>query len=136
MGIDRLEVGGCGHDEHALVADAPGEASGSRVLRGEPGHPRVERGDRVRDDPESGRTGGAAGIELRYRRVAGDPGALVFADGSPLAVVVVDRTPEGDRISGAFSVTNPDKPTGIRPPAPGIAREGVTARAWPAVPTG
>ncbi|GGS27392.1 hypothetical protein Snoj_09870 [Streptomyces nojiriensis] len=61
VGIDRLEVGGCGHDEHALVADAPGEASGCRVLRGEPVPPRVERGDRVRDDPESGRTGGGAG---------------------------------------------------------------------------
>lgn len=58
----------------------------------------------------------AAGVDLRYRRVAGDPGALVFADGSPLAVVVVDLTPEGDRISGVFSVTNPDKLTGIRPP--------------------
>ncbi|GGS27395.1 hypothetical protein Snoj_09880 [Streptomyces nojiriensis] len=50
--------------------------------------------------------------------MTGDPGALVFADGSPRAVVVVDLTPEGDRISGVFSVTNPDKPTGIRPPAP------------------
>ncbi|MFF4387486.1 hypothetical protein OG365_06515 [Streptomyces sp. NBC_00853] len=60
----------------------------------------------------------AAGVDLRYRRVAGDLGALVFADGSPLAVVVVDLTPEGDRIAGVFSVTNPDKLTGIRPPAP------------------
>ncbi|MFJ6480253.1 MULTISPECIES: sigma-70 family RNA polymerase sigma factor [unclassified Streptomyces] len=60
----------------------------------------------------------AAGVDLRYRRVAGDPGALVFADGSPLAVVVVELTPEGDRISDVFSVTNPDKLTGIRPPAP------------------
>ncbi|MGW0748059.1 sigma-70 family RNA polymerase sigma factor [Streptomyces sp. NPDC002587] len=60
----------------------------------------------------------AAGVDLRYRRVAGDPGALVFADGSPLAIVVVDLSPEGDRISGVFSVTNPDKLTGIRPPTP------------------
>ncbi|WP_405832640.1 MULTISPECIES: sigma-70 family RNA polymerase sigma factor [unclassified Streptomyces] len=60
----------------------------------------------------------ATGIDLRYRRVAGDPGALVFAHGSPLAVVVVDLSPEGDRITGVFSVTNPDKLTGIRPPAP------------------
>ncbi|WP_327265103.1 sigma-70 family RNA polymerase sigma factor [Streptomyces sp. NBC_01232] len=59
----------------------------------------------------------AQGFDLRHRRVAGDPGALVLADGSPLAVVVVDLSPEGDRIAHVFSITNPDKLAGIRPPA-------------------
>ncbi|MFB6820567.1 sigma-70 family RNA polymerase sigma factor [Streptomyces virginiae] len=59
----------------------------------------------------------AAGVDLSHRRVAGDPGALVFVDGGPLAVVVVDLTPEGDRITGVYSVTNPDKLTGITHPA-------------------
>ncbi|GAA4521711.1 RNA polymerase sigma factor SigJ [Nonomuraea ferruginea] len=54
------------------------------------------------------------GLDIRYRRVAGDPCALVFSGDSPLAVVVVDLTPDGDRIVGIYSVTNPDKLTGIR----------------------
>ncbi|MGW2217623.1 sigma factor [Nonomuraea sp. NPDC001684] len=53
-------------------------------------------------------------VDLRYRRVAGDPCALVFSGDGPLAVVVVDLTPEGDRIAAVYSVTNPDKLTGIR----------------------
>lgn len=61
-------------------------------------------------------------VDLRYRRVASDPCALVFSGDSPLAVVVVDLTPGGDRIAAIYSVTNPDKLTGIRseqrPPAP------------------
>ncbi|MEU8250999.1 RNA polymerase sigma factor SigJ [Nonomuraea sp. NPDC048916] len=54
------------------------------------------------------------GLDIRYRRVAGDPCALVFSGDSPLAAVVVDLTPDGDRIAGIYSVTNPDKLTGIR----------------------
>ncbi|MEU1726360.1 RNA polymerase sigma factor SigJ [Nonomuraea sp. NPDC005692] len=53
-------------------------------------------------------------VDLRYRRVAGDPCALVFSGDGPLAVVVVDLTPEGDRIAAVYSVTNPDKLTGVR----------------------
>ncbi|MEZ7125951.1 RNA polymerase sigma factor SigJ [Nonomuraea sp. AD125B] len=53
------------------------------------------------------------GLDLRYRRVAGDPCALVFSGDSPLAVVVVELAPDGERISGIYSVTNPDKLAGI-----------------------
>ncbi|WP_404954828.1 hypothetical protein [Streptomyces sp. 147326] len=60
----------------------------------------------------------ATGVDLLHRRVAGDPGALVFADGSPLAVVAIDLAPEGDRITGVLSVTNPHKLAAIRPPRP------------------
>lgn len=49
------------------------------------------------------------GFDIRYRRVAADPGALVFSGDSPLAVVVVDLVPGGDTIASVFSVTNPDK---------------------------
>ncbi|MEU4514623.1 RNA polymerase sigma factor SigJ [Nonomuraea wenchangensis] len=54
------------------------------------------------------------GLDIRYRRVAGDPCALVFSGDSPLAVVVVDLAADGERISGIYSVTNPDKLAGIR----------------------
>ncbi|MET7433267.1 MULTISPECIES: sigma-70 family RNA polymerase sigma factor [Streptomyces] len=54
------------------------------------------------------------GVDVRYRLVAGDPGVLVFSGGSPLAVVVVDLAPDGEHITGIFSVTNPDKLSGIQ----------------------
>ncbi|WP_181719641.1 hypothetical protein [Nocardia gipuzkoensis] len=54
------------------------------------------------------------GLNIRYSRVAGDPCALVFSGDGPLAIVVVDLTPDGDRISGIYSITNPDKLTGLR----------------------
>ncbi|MEV6860263.1 RNA polymerase sigma factor SigJ [Streptosporangium subroseum] len=56
----------------------------------------------------------AGGLDIRYRRMAGDPCALVFSGDSPLAAVIVDLMPGGDRIVGIYSVTNPDKLTGIR----------------------
>ncbi|WP_433382513.1 hypothetical protein [Streptosporangium sp. CA-115845] len=56
----------------------------------------------------------ADGLDIRYRRMAGDPCALVFSGDSPLAVVVVDLAPGGDRVAGIYSVTNPDKLAGIR----------------------
>ncbi|MFD8883262.1 sigma-70 family RNA polymerase sigma factor [Streptomyces erythrochromogenes] len=57
----------------------------------------------------------AAGLEVRYRWVAGDPCALVFSGAGPLAAVIVDLTPDGERIAGIFSITNPDKLTGLPP---------------------
>ncbi|MGN9846421.1 sigma-70 family RNA polymerase sigma factor [Nonomuraea sp. H19] len=55
----------------------------------------------------------ADGLEIRYRRAGGDPCALIFFGDSPRGVVIVDLTPGGDRIAGIYSVTNPDKLTGI-----------------------
>lgn len=54
------------------------------------------------------------GLDIHYRRAGDDPCALVFTGNGPLAVVVVDLAPEGDRITGIYSITNPDKLTGIR----------------------
>ncbi|MFG2729404.1 RNA polymerase sigma factor SigJ [Streptomyces canus] len=56
----------------------------------------------------------ALGLELRYRRVNGDDAAVLFDHDSPYAVIVLDLTPEGDRVSNLFVVTNPDKLTHVR----------------------
>lgn len=51
---------------------------------------------------------GLAGVQVRRRTVSGDPGAVVFSGGSPLAVIVLDIA--ADRtVTGIYSVTNPDK---------------------------
>ncbi|GHF01136.1 RNA polymerase sigma24 factor [Amycolatopsis deserti] len=52
-------------------------------------------------------------FDIRYRRVNGDPSALLFSGDSPFAVLVLDLTPAGDRVRGIYSVTNPDKLTRI-----------------------
>ncbi len=48
-------------------------------------------------------------VDVRYRRVNGDPSAVLFDRDSPFAVMVLDLTAEGDRVHGIYSVTNPDK---------------------------
>jgi RNA polymerase sigma-70 factor (ECF subfamily) len=55
----------------------------------------------------------ALGLEVHYRRVNGDDAAVLFEHDSPYAVIVLDLTPEGDRVSNLFVVTNPDKLTHI-----------------------
>ena len=52
-------------------------------------------------------------VDVRYRRVNGDPSAVLFDRDSPFAVMVLDLTAEGDRVHGIYSVTNPDKPARI-----------------------
>ncbi|MFG2056090.1 RNA polymerase sigma factor SigJ [Micromonospora sp. NPDC048930] len=54
---------------------------------------------------------------VRYRRVNGDPSALVLTGDSPLAVLVLDLTPDGNQVRGVYSVTNPDKLARIPPDA-------------------
>ncbi|MFF4056290.1 RNA polymerase sigma factor SigJ [Streptomyces sp. NPDC001668] len=53
-------------------------------------------------------------LDLRYRRVNGDDAAVLFAHDAPYAVIVLDLTPEGDRVAGLFVVTNPDKLTHVQ----------------------
>ncbi|MFK4103361.1 RNA polymerase sigma factor SigJ [Streptomyces sp. NPDC019531] len=53
-------------------------------------------------------------LDLRFRRVNGDDAAVLFEHGSPYAVIVLDLTPEGDRVSNLFVVTNPDKLTHVQ----------------------
>jgi RNA polymerase sigma-70 factor (ECF subfamily) len=51
----------------------------------------------------------AHGLDIGYRRVNGDPSAVLFDSGSPIAVLVLDLTPDSRRVVGVYSVTNPDK---------------------------
>ncbi|MEU3454553.1 sigma-70 family RNA polymerase sigma factor [Micromonospora sp. NPDC006766] len=48
-------------------------------------------------------------LDVRYRRVNGDPSAVLFDSGFPLAVLVLDLVPGGRQVCGVYSVTNPDK---------------------------
>jgi RNA polymerase sigma factor (sigma-70 family) len=48
-------------------------------------------------------------LGVRYRRVNGDPAALLFAGDAPFAVIVLELTPDGEQVSGIYAVTNPDK---------------------------
>jgi RNA polymerase sigma-70 factor (ECF subfamily) len=50
-----------------------------------------------------------ADFDIRYQPVNGDDAAVVFEGESPYAVMVMDLTPEGDRLSDVFIVTDPDK---------------------------
>lgn len=51
----------------------------------------------------------SADFEVQYRHVNGDPSAVVFAEGSPFAVMVLDLEPDGDRVREVYVVTNPEK---------------------------
>ncbi|WTP62208.1 RNA polymerase sigma factor SigJ [Streptomyces phaeochromogenes] len=57
--------------------------------------------------------GGVPALDIRYRRVNGDDAAVLFAGDSPYAVMVMDLTPEGDRVSGLYIVSNPEKLTHV-----------------------
>jgi RNA polymerase sigma-70 factor (TIGR02957 family) len=54
------------------------------------------------------------GLDIRYRRINGDPSAVVFVENSPFAVLVVDLTPDGNQVRGIYTITNPDKLSRIR----------------------
>ncbi|PXY33022.1 RNA polymerase subunit sigma-24 [Prauserella sp. PE36] len=53
-------------------------------------------------------------MDVRYRRVNGDPSAVLFDGDAPFAVFVLDLSPDGDRVAAIYSVTNPDKLSGVR----------------------
>lgn len=48
-------------------------------------------------------------LDIAYRWVNGDPSAVLFDSGSPIAVLVLDLDPDSLRVCGVYSVTNPDK---------------------------
>jgi len=60
-------------------------------------------GDRVRRPVPS--------LDVRYRRVNGDPSALLLSGDTPFAVVVLDV--EGNQVTGIYAITNPDKLTHV-----------------------
>ncbi|HYN93033.1 MAG TPA: RNA polymerase sigma factor SigJ [Pilimelia sp.] len=53
--------------------------------------------------------GFAEALDVVYRSVNGDPSALLFADGTLYAVVVLDLTADGSQVSGIYAIANPDK---------------------------
>ncbi|MFB7508848.1 RNA polymerase sigma factor SigJ [Streptomyces broussonetiae] len=65
-------------------------------------------------------TRSAAGLRFEHRDVNGDAAVVVFEDGAPHAVMVMDLDPDGERVREVYLVTNPDKlpavaPDGTRP---------------------
>ncbi|MFE5843316.1 RNA polymerase sigma factor SigJ [Streptomyces niveus] len=50
-----------------------------------------------------------AGLDVAFRSVNGDPAVLLLAGDAPYAVLVLDLTPDGDRVCGIYAVANPDK---------------------------
>jgi RNA polymerase sigma-70 factor (ECF subfamily) len=67
------------------------------------------------------------GLDVRYRYVDGDPSAVVFSGDSPYAVLVMDLSALGDRVTRIYLVTNPDKLTRVRLDVP--AKEAGTTGA-------
>ncbi|SNR44706.1 SnoaL-like domain-containing protein [Haloechinothrix alba] len=53
----------------------------------------------------------SAGVGVHYRQVNHDPAAVVFDGDDLFAVMVLDLTPDGEQISGVYTVANPDKLT-------------------------
>ncbi|MGW4792151.1 RNA polymerase sigma factor SigJ [Nonomuraea sp. NPDC004297] len=49
------------------------------------------------------------GLSIRYRDVNGEPSAVVFAENSPYAVMVVDLATDGEHVGDIYVVSNPDK---------------------------
>ncbi|WP_327667762.1 RNA polymerase sigma factor SigJ [Streptomyces sp. NBC_00485] len=72
---------------------------------------------------------GPQNLDLRYRRVNGDDAAVLFEGDSPYAVMVMDLTPEGDRVSDVYIVTNPDKLTHVHKDEDQAEVEGAEAEA-------
>ncbi|MFJ9352182.1 NAD(P)H-binding protein [Streptomyces sp. NPDC101237] len=73
---------------------------------------RAVAGHRMR----AGYTGRRAGdLDVHYRRVNGDDAAVLFSGDSPYAVMVMDLTPDGDRVRGVYVVTNPARLGHVRP---------------------
>ncbi|MDC0769067.1 sigma-70 family RNA polymerase sigma factor [Streptomyces sp. HD] len=92
------------------------DAGGKRKRAGlRPVHGR-EKAVRLFDSFARRGAAGAGGghLDLRYRRVNGDDAAVLFQGEEPYAVLVLDLTPDGERVSGVYVVSNPDKLTHVR----------------------
>ncbi|MEV1178900.1 RNA polymerase sigma factor SigJ [Nonomuraea sp. NPDC049784] len=64
-----------------------------------------------------------AGLDIHYREVNGDPSAVLFDGDAPFGMMVLDLTPDGEQVSGIYTVTNPDKLTNLGP----AQREGAAS---------
>ena len=48
-------------------------------------------------------------LSIRYRRVNGEPAALLLSGSTPYMLLSLDLIPDGDQVQGIYVVTNPDK---------------------------
>ena len=48
-------------------------------------------------------------LRIRYRRVNGEPAALLLSGSTPYMLVSLDLIPDGDQVRGIYAVANPDK---------------------------
>jgi RNA polymerase sigma factor (sigma-70 family) len=89
-----------------LWADGGGKATaaGPRPVHGR---------DKVARLLATGATRARGGLDVRYRRVNGDPSALLFSGDSPFAVLVLELVPDGREVCGIYFVTNPEKLEGL-----------------------
>jgi RNA polymerase sigma-70 factor (ECF subfamily) len=89
--------------EVTLWSDGGGKAQAAGGLRPLHGRDKVARLFAALA-PRSGK-----GLHVAYRSVNGDPSALLFAGGTPYAVLVLDLTADGNQVCGIYTVANPDK---------------------------
>jgi RNA polymerase sigma-70 factor (ECF subfamily) len=61
-------------------------------------------------------------LDVRYRIVNGDLSAVFFADDEPFTFMVLDLTPDGEKVAGVYTVRNPDKLTHLEPGSAGRGR--------------
>jgi hypothetical protein len=48
-------------------------------------------------------------LGVSFRRINGDPSALLLSGDTPYAVIVLDLSADGSQVAGIYAVTNPDK---------------------------
>jgi RNA polymerase sigma factor (sigma-70 family) len=89
--------------EVTLWGDGGGKGQGAGGLRPLQGRDKVAR-LLAGIAPRSGQ-----GLDIAYRRVNGDPSALLFSGDTPYAVIVLDLTPDGKQVCGIYAVANPEK---------------------------
>ncbi|MFI9328730.1 RNA polymerase sigma factor SigJ [Kitasatospora sp. NPDC052868] len=90
-----------------LWADGGGKATAAGA------HP-VHGRDKVARLLAGGANRAPDGVQVHWGLANGDPSALLFAGAVPFAVLVLDLTPDGERIAGVYFLTNPDKLSRVR----------------------
>lgn len=92
--------------EVTMAVDGGGRTPGAprREVRGREQVSRLITGLAERPGPEP-----PGEREVGFRQVNDDPGAVLFDGDSPFAVMVLDLSPDGDRIHHVYTVVNPDK---------------------------
>jgi RNA polymerase sigma factor (sigma-70 family) len=110
---ERFLAAVMGGDLHALMqvlapdvtvwADGAGKAraAGTHPVHGRDKVARLITGDAFRHPIPD--------LSIRYRRVNGEPAALLLSGTTPYMLISLDLIPDGDQVRGIYVVTNPDK---------------------------